>query len=212
MIESFQDEYWSNKHVQNVCEEHEILAMEMMPNSTQTSILDIGCGDGHLLSLFGDNLVRVGVDISQTALNKVSKDIKTYKQDITQLDIPYEDGFFDVILLLDVLEHTFNPKEVLESVGKYGNTIILTVPNMGFVKDRLLCLFGNIPSELTAKKGHCYYMTKKEIERIIRKAGYEVFVTNHYIVKIPLLRWLLSFFPSVFATMFCYKINKAVLK
>ena len=78
------------------------------------TFLDIGCGYGGVSS----ELVRLsynatGIEINDEAINSLqSKGFKTYRRDITKpLNISSK---FDIILILDVLEHLFDPLHLLK--------------------------------------------------------------------------------------------------
>lgn len=83
-------------------------------------VLDIGCGRGELAfwaarqgaEVIGIDYSKAGIRLANTALKKQSKRIqskvKFFIQNAKEIDFP--PGSFDVILLIDVLEHLY-PKE-----------------------------------------------------------------------------------------------------
>jgi len=113
-------------------------------------IIDIGCGHGsvsHELVKRGFDVY--GLEINDEALeNLKTKGFKIIKKDIT---LPLElNDKFDVVLLLDVLEHVFDPFALLAEAQKItskGGYIIISVPLYFDLLDRLKILFtGNIIS------------------------------------------------------------------
>ncbi len=84
--------------------------------STQTRVLEVGCGEGGNMSPFLDmGCEVVGVDISVTQIEKATqylKEAKYTKWQAIALDIyqvsPEELGEFDLIFLRDVIEHIPN--------------------------------------------------------------------------------------------------------
>ena len=108
------------------------------------TFLDIGCGYGGVSS----ELIRLGynvtgIEINDEAINSLqSKGFKTYRRDITKpLNI---NSKFDIILILDVLEHLFDPLHLLneaKNITKPNGYIIVTIPLYFDIIDRLKILF-----------------------------------------------------------------------
>ncbi len=99
-------------------------------------ILDVGCGSGgniEFLSQFGK---VYGVDKSSLAINYCKK--RGFKN-VSQADatkLPFKEKQFDIVLLLDVLEHIKDDKRALQEarrVLKDNGLIILTAPALPFI-------------------------------------------------------------------------------
>lgn len=107
-------------------------------------ILDIGCGFGSV----SDELIKRGHKVYAVEINKEAisvlkqKGFIVYEKDINKpLDIEEK---FDIVLLLDVLEHVFDPLSLLDEakrVTKESGYIIVTVPLYFDILDRLKILF-----------------------------------------------------------------------
>ena len=100
--------------------------------STRESVkvLDAGCGATMHLTM-GQHAYIVGIDISETQLQKNEVVDEKIRGDIQTYKLPVED--FDVIVCWWVLEHLSNPEKVLEKfVGalKKEGIIILALPNV----------------------------------------------------------------------------------
>lgn len=100
-------------------------------------VLDAGCGTGgnlELLSQFGD---VIGMDVNNEALEiargkKFAPVVKGRLPDA----MPFPKDHFDLIVLLDVLEHLDDDRRVVESVVrvlKPGGFLLLTVPAFQFL-------------------------------------------------------------------------------
>ena len=114
------------------------------------TFLDIGCGQkGGSPELIKLGYNATGIEINDEAINSLqSKGFKTYRRDITKpLNISSK---FDIILILDVLEHLFDPLHLLNEAKNITNNngyIIVTTPLYFDIIDRLKILFtGNIIS------------------------------------------------------------------
>ena len=108
------------------------------------TFLDIGCGHGSVSSELIKRGYKVsGVEINQDALDSLkAKGFEVYKRDISK---PLEiDRKFDVVMILDVLEHMFDPYTLLKEakqVAKMGGAIIVTVPLYFDIVDRFKIFF-----------------------------------------------------------------------
>ncbi len=71
-------------------------------------VLDIGCSSGQLVRAFHDfGITAFGCDISQDVICKSPYALNDYlfNIDITKGKLPFIDGYFELIVLLDVIEH-----------------------------------------------------------------------------------------------------------
>ncbi len=101
--------------------------MELIPQDVQT-IVDVGCGNGVITNILGQNFKVTGVDRSKKALSFV----KTAKIQASADNIPLPDNSFDLVFSSELLEHL--EKKVFEGTvseikrlsKKY---IFITVPN-----------------------------------------------------------------------------------
>lgn len=100
--------------------------------SEKTTILDLGCHEGELLSMFPYSFKKVGVDINQFSLNAGKKkypDIHFIKSDLEK-NLYFEDKP-NVITMIHVLEHLSNPQAVLNNlhtISREETILIIEVP------------------------------------------------------------------------------------
>ena len=80
-------------------------------------VLDIGCGYGALSSLLLDKgAIVYGTETSTGKLEVAKKIIKSNKINLKAVDnedLPFEDNYFDVVFLFDVIEHVENPGKMI---------------------------------------------------------------------------------------------------
>ena len=94
-------------------------------------ILSIGTGTGDdlkILSNYGDNYVT---DILDEALAVVPDEYCFEKRKADACDLPYEDGFFDIVVSFDVFEHIENDIKAVSEVHrvlKKGGKLVFSVP------------------------------------------------------------------------------------
>ena len=146
-------------------------------------ILDIGCGTGETLTFLKSefpNSELFGVDLSESAI-KYSKSRghkQIYKASATSL--PFKDDTFNIVLLLDVLEHIKDhqkavneAKRVLKKKGK----IIITSPGLSFIW-----------SKFDENQGHQRRYTRREIRALAQKAKLNVnFISYFNFLLSPLI-------------------------
>ncbi len=73
-------------------------------------ILDIGCGKGYLLYDFTLSVPGVqvfGLDISNYAIEHAKEEIRPCLQVGNATELPYDDGFFDLVISLNTLHNLF---------------------------------------------------------------------------------------------------------
>lgn len=118
--------------------------------SRPLSLLDMGCGKGYLLSRLAEEYRRrgwdpadhlVGVDIDLTGFS--AEGIPHREVDLNK-PLPFEDGSLDIVLAVEVLEHTRAPYLLLEEVHRVlrpGGMLIFSVPNVMHALSRVSFLF-----------------------------------------------------------------------
>ncbi|MBN2139237.1 MAG: methyltransferase domain-containing protein [Sedimentisphaerales bacterium] len=103
--------------------------------SGNSAHLDFGCNEGHFLSSLKSKQIGrlVGVDASSEAIargKKLYDDIELIHVSAAA-SLPFGDGTFDSITIMDVIEHIFKQHELLSElrrVLKNDGTLIVTVP------------------------------------------------------------------------------------
>ena len=160
-------------------------------------ILDIGCATGYL----GKELKKrghqvYGVEISEKAGKEAEKVLNgVIIGDIEEIDLPFPENYFDIIICADVLEHLFNPKEVLIKLKKYlknDGYLIASIPNIANWKIRLELLKGKFEYKNIGLLdfGHIRFFTYYTAKKMFEETGYKIEYIDFNIN--------LNDFPSVF--------------
>ena len=124
-------------------------------------ILDVGCGDGELMSFVFNNIsqdVR-GIEISKTNVQKcISKGLTVIEGDAESDLFQFPDSSFDFVVLSQTLQAFLNPEKVLDELLRVGKKAIITIPNFGHWKVRIdLLLKGTMP--VTKSLPHAWHNT-----------------------------------------------------
>lgn len=106
---------------------------KLKPND---QVLDLGCGEGYLISLLPNNVSVIGVDISEHALNRAKEILKDKKNvelrfgNACQTNLP--NNYFDKIICSEVIEHVPEPRKIIKEAHrlvKDSGLVIVSVPD-----------------------------------------------------------------------------------
>lgn len=112
-------------------------------------VLDLGCGDGELLSLLMKHkgCRGTGVEIDEKAIYQcIAKGVTVSHGDINSGLDDYSDQRFDYVILNESLQQVLNPQKVILEALRVGKKAIVGVPNFGHFAARLqLLIAGKAP-------------------------------------------------------------------
>ena len=161
-----------------------------IPNGNK--VLDIGCGNGHLLFQLKEKFEElVGLEFSSHRLGQA---------ELNLADLPFtpvcgsaedmnsiESDSIDCIVSADTIEHipdVYKATEEMLRVLKPGGRLIINTPNIASIKKRLLLLLGRFPSTSQSNEGlgsdilfdggHLHYFTFRSLGLLLRRAGFDV--------------------------------------
>lgn len=126
--------------------EHKIISRWI---SSEASVLDLGCGDGELLSLLIKNKhVRAqGVEVSEQAIhNCVAAGLSVFQQDIDTGLTEFADKSVDYVILNQTLQQVKKPDLAIKEALRVGKKVIVGFPNFCYITDRFQIFFrGKVP-------------------------------------------------------------------
>lgn len=133
--------------------------LEWIPR--HSSVLDLGCGDGELLSiLIREKQVHAqGIDIDEQAICRcVSRGLSVFQQDIDTGLSEYPDKSFNYTILNQSLQQVKRPDFVLKEAMRVGEKTIVSFPNFCYFDTRFEIFFrGKVP--VTHALPHEWYDT-----------------------------------------------------
>ena len=111
-------------------------------------VLDLGCGDGALLSYLqkNRNCTGYGVEIDDdNVLACVNSDVEVIQLNLDEGLTMFSDQSFDVVLQIDTLQHLRNAETMLLETIRVGRLGIGSFPNFAHWPNRLSILGGRMP-------------------------------------------------------------------
>jgi methionine biosynthesis protein MetW len=109
-----------------------------------TRVLDLGCGEGLLLSWLKENkqVDSRGVEMVGASVQKaIARGVSVYQGDLETALEDYPDGAFDYVILSQTLQETRHPLKVLQGMLRIGRHAIVAFPNFGHWSVRLAHLW-----------------------------------------------------------------------
>ena len=191
--------------------DYEVIESLIGSNST---VLDIGCGDGELLvKLTKDkNIKGEGIELDQDlVLACVERGLSIIQHDVEHGLEDYADKSYDYVILSQTVQTVKNTEKVLAELLRVGKKVIVSFPNFAHWRCRMqLLLTGNVPvtKQLpfewhNSPNIHC--LSLKDFDEFCNKLGVRVEK------KIPLIKTRISpvkFAPNLFAEQVIYVTSK----
>jgi methionine biosynthesis protein MetW len=174
------------------------------------TVLDLGSGDGLLLDLLKKKGIQgKGLDISEEGVLKAKKkglDVEVF--DFNNI-LPFEDNTFNVVIMLDLLEHLYDPEFLLKEARRVSKQyVIVGVPNFSSLPARIQMLSGKIPENNYPKKGHIFWFNYNVLRSVLVKNKLEIikfksntFFESFFLVHI-ITKYLAKLIPNIFSLSF----------
>jgi len=111
-------------------------------------VLDLGCGDGSLLSVLVAHrgAEGYGVEIDDAGvLASVARGINVIQGNLERGLSDFADGAFDYVILSQTLQAMKNSEHIVREMLRVGREGIVTFPNFGYWRNRLQVLGGHMP-------------------------------------------------------------------
>lgn len=179
-------------------------------------VLDLGCGDGVFLKFLHDQRqVRgTGLEIDQDYITAaIARGINVVEQNMDEGLTNFPDQSFDTVVLALALQAVNYPDRVLEEMLRIGREGIVTFPNFGHWRCRLMLgIAGHMPvSGLMPytwyNTPNIHFCTVKDFEELCHEKGIRILARDVVgnTQRSPILsnKW-----PNLFATTAIYRITR----
>lgn len=158
------------------------MARSFLDTKLKGKMLDVGCGEGFVLSQFHSLGWEVGgIDFSRAGVEQMNPHCLPFVQqgDVfqhLQNQISSEKKY-NIVWLSNVLEHVLDPISLLISLRQLVDPkglLVVTVPNDGSLYHESLLENGDIPNKFwVAIPDHISYFTKESLNRIANATNWD---------------------------------------
>ena len=151
-------------------------------------LLDIGCGPGVLLDAAKGRWQATGVELSAWAVKEAKRRGHESVVEGTLSDAGFAPASFDLVTMLDVIEHLPNPRDIFTEVNrilKPGGALLVYTPDIGAPVARLMgqWWWGLRPA-------HLYYFSRATLADLLKGQGFEIAVSRHAGRRFTLGYWI----------------------
>lgn len=116
--------------------------LQLIPNwiGPGARVLDLGCGDGSLLSklIAEKNVDGLGIEIDEDHITEcIAKGLNVVEHDLNQGLANFRENSFDVVVMAHALQTLRDPHLVINEMLRVGRECIVTFPNFAHWRCRL---------------------------------------------------------------------------
>jgi 2-polyprenyl-3-methyl-5-hydroxy-6-metoxy-1,4-benzoquinol methylase len=167
-------------------------------------LLDVGCGPGYLARIIKNYHLQIeihGIDFSKTAIDHASNFLeRSWRLDIDYEDIPAEDGSYDAIICMEVLEHVYNVTHIMNEIRRVLNhrgKALISVPNLAYWRYRFQLLKGVLPHPEVFSSEHIHAFVLSSLQEKLAQSGLYISEYRGYGNRI---KFLAEKFPQLFSS------------
>ncbi len=191
----------------------EIIQQWIEPGSR---VLDLGCGDGALLSYLGreKRVLGIGLEIDQANIQScLENGVDVIEQNMDEGLSNFQDNSFDTVLLAQTLQALSNPDKLVEEMLRIGHRGIVTFPNFGNWKSRLyLSTLGRMPvSKFMPHQWYdtpnIHFCTVKDFDALCRQRNIKV-LTRTVVDSKHEGSWYMKLWPNFLGEIAIYHIAR----
>lgn len=187
--------------------EYEIILNWIKAGST---VIDLGCGDGTLLSLLKDkNINGEGIDMSPSGVRVANKKGLIAREGRIDIHLPFfKNKQFDYSICNVTIQMVMYPEVLLSEMKRISKYQIISFPNFAFIVNRFELLFlGRMPKTMIPNyewysTGHIHQLAVNDFLSLAQKTKLNIVDSNFLFPKqlFFLPKKILNIFSTFFAT------------
>ncbi len=172
--------------------QHRPELLQYIPKSARR-VLDVGCGAATFtkaVKQLGIDEV-VGIEMNEAAAREASEVLdRVIVGNIEEMDLPFEDGYFDCVIFADILEHLYDPEAVLRKVARVlspTGLMIMSIPNVRYYLIWAMLSAGRWKYDDSGvlDRTHIRFFTAYEMRALVRDAGLRVQLMRPLTISAP---------------------------
>lgn len=182
-----------------------------------THVLDLGCGDGTLLSHLQEkkNVQGYGIEIDSAQITRcIEKGVNVIQHNLDSKGLKtFADQQFDTVIMTQALQAVRQPDVMLEEMLRLGQQGIVTFPNFGYWRCRQYLLWhGKMPVSKSLpytwyNTPNIHLCTFKDFEALCKKKGIKIL--NRTVVDSDFSQSRFAkMWPNLFAEFAVYRITR----
>jgi methionine biosynthesis protein MetW len=195
-------------------DEYAVIARMIAPDS---SVIDLGCGNGSLLVKLQNerHTSGTGIEISEGGVNVCAQKGLTVLQQSIDETLPFADNAFDYAVCNVTIQMVMYPEKLMAEMKRVARRQIVSFPNFGFYKNRIdMVLRGRMPRHILFgyswyTTGHIHQLSIADFLELVQATG-GLRVLLHETVGIPsaFKRGMVRLFPNLFEVLPIFLLEK----
>ena len=185
--------------------------------STNSSVIDLGCGNGSLLKLLKEkrNIKEYGIEISESGVEVCNKKGLNVIQGSIDGEQKIDDNAFDYAICNVTIQMINYPEILLKEMKRISKKQIISFPNFGFYKNRYdMLLNGRMPKPMLFgyrwySTGHIHQLSINDFYELVEE------IQGLKIVKVvldkstnPIKNYFLNSYPNLFQVLPIFLLEK----
>lgn len=159
-----------------------VLRLIGVPTAGNARVLDVGCGNGHLVGLLaGRGFEAVGIDLSAEGIAVARRShpeirFEQLPADERVLETLGEPAF-DLVVSTEVIEHLYDPSAYFKgcfAALRHGGQLIVSTPFHNVAKSVLIALSGHFDDHYQPGRvgGHIKFFTRRSLTELAERHGF----------------------------------------
>ena len=161
--------------------------LDVLNHTVAGPLLDIGCSLGYTLeAALGLGLDPIGVEVDARAVERC-RQMGFLVEQTSMSQLPFDDNQFQIVTMKHVLEHTPEPRTVLQEVHRVlrpGGGLFIAVPHLHYhkaIRSPETYRFFNFQGDGKGD-GHYVYYTPDSLALMLNRLGFKVVKINPHIL------------------------------
>lgn len=179
-------------------------------------VLDLGCGNGHLLATLQaeKQVTGYGLEIDpENIVSSIAAGVNVLQLDLDDGLEQFEDNSFDVVVMASALQQVQRPDELIGEMLRIGRQGIVTFPNFGHWRPRMSIAWHGVMPVSKALPDQWYdtpnihLCTVRDFEKLCRSKQIDV-TQRHVVNHEHASSWRTRVFPNLLGEIALYQLER----